>query len=234
MGAWQALGGGGEAQGCGRGAAGERWRDAAGARGRGARPERARQAAEAGGRAWRRRAWCLNVSATERENPSRYIREMTTSPFWLMKSSAQIMVAASGLRPLAPGAHLPCGAARRPRGASLLARGCGAAPAVPPSLARCERRHVSRSRRRAPRGKIHGGSPSAPRNPKHARALLTIVPHSATSLGCHRYRCAPPFSPAARPRRGGCSGARGVSRTSEPPCPPPRPIPPQEAPCISP
>ena len=35
----------------------------------------------------------LKVSATEREKPSRYIRLMMTSPFWLMKSSAAIIVA---------------------------------------------------------------------------------------------------------------------------------------------
>ena len=33
----------------------------------------------------------LKVSATERLKPSRYMREMTTSPFWLMKSRAAIM-----------------------------------------------------------------------------------------------------------------------------------------------
>ena len=33
----------------------------------------------------------LKVSATERLKPSRYMREITTSPFWLMKSRAPML-----------------------------------------------------------------------------------------------------------------------------------------------
>eukprot|EP00964_Phaeocystis_antarctica_P134375 scaffold98670_cov48-Phaeocystis_antarctica.AAC.3 len=39
-----------------------------------------------------------NVSATDLVTPSRYMREITTSPFWLMKNRAEIM-APGGLGP---------------------------------------------------------------------------------------------------------------------------------------